>query len=80
MEILKFYADWCGPCKTLAKIIESNNIKVTNINVDSDGSEDLIEKYNIKNLPTLVKIDTNGNEVDRLFGIPGSEKLKEFCV
>lgn len=80
MKILKFYADWCNPCKVLAnnidKFKESHpEIEFVSINVEED--EDLAEKYGIRNLPVLVKLD-NGSEVSRNVGIltvPGLEKF-----
>ena len=80
MKILKFYAEWCNPCKVLAnnidKFKESHpEIEFVSINVEED--EDLAEKYGIRNLPVLVKLD-NGFEVSRNVGIltvPGLEKF-----
>jgi thioredoxin 1 len=80
MKILKFYAEWCNPCKVLAnnidKFKESHpEIEFVSINVEED--EDLAEKYGIRNLPVLVKLD-NGSEVSRNVGIltvPGLEKF-----
>ncbi len=41
IEVKKFYADWCGPCKMLTPIMENvkskfNNIKFENVDVDKD--------------------------------------------
>ena len=40
MKVIKFYADWCGPCKTYApvfdKVVKELNVEYENINVDKD--------------------------------------------
>jgi thioredoxin 1 len=81
MKILKFYADWCGPCKALGALIEKENLEVTNINVDSVLQEDidLVNKYDIRNLPTLLKVDEEGNVISKEVGMLSKEDLLNFC-
>lgn len=67
MKILKFYAPWCAPCKTLSKMMEQNLIDHESVNIEEDV-EGISEKYNVKGLPTLVFIDESGNEAGRLTG------------
>ena len=62
--IVDFYADWCGPCKMLAPILEDvakqyeGKVKVGKINVDEEM--ELAEKYEIVAIPTLICFK-NGN-------------------
>ena len=81
MKILKFYADWCGPCKALSTLIEKENLEVTNINVDSVLQEDidLVNKYDIRNLPTLLKVDEDGNVISKEVEMLSKEDLLNFC-
>jgi len=57
MEIIKFYADWCGPCKVYAPIFEKVtsdlNVEYKNINVDKD-TEGLAAEYKIRSIPAAV--------------------------
>jgi thioredoxin 1 len=55
--LVDFYADWCGPCKILAPILqdfsnERKDIKVLKVDVDSE--RELATKYGIYSIPTLI--------------------------
>jgi len=58
MKILKFYADWCRPCKVYAPILESfaekNNIELQSIDIETN--QELAKEYSIRSLPTTVFI------------------------
>jgi thioredoxin 1 len=65
--VIDFYADWCLPCKKLApKFQELSNqydsITFIKINVDTEEIVSIIEKYNIKALPTFVFIKNSLEE------------------
>jgi thioredoxin 1 len=77
--ILYFSADWCGPCKQLGPIIDlakSGGIPVEKINCDYDVFK--VQKYQVKNIPTLIIIDMQGNEIKRRTGTIGLEQLKQW--
>ncbi len=68
--LVDFYADWCGPCKMLAPIVEEvasehEDLKVVRINIDNE--ESIAMDYQIMSIPTLVLIK-DGKEVDRVIG------------
>lgn len=67
--VVDFYADWCGPCKSLASYLQTAESKfpIKFIKINTDESEDLAAEYNIRSLPTLV-VFKNGKESDRLVG------------
>lgn len=80
MKILKFYADWCGPCKVLAKNLEvfkekHPDIEVVSINVEDD--EELSAKYNIRNVPVLIKL-VDDIETARRVGLATVADLENF--
>ena len=67
--VLYFGATWCGPCKELKKRIEENHDEIPNlglcyIDVDESENEELINRYKVTSLPSLVfiKILQNGDE------------------
>ena len=79
MKVLKFYADWCGPCKMLSKIIEDlnlDNIQLENINIDEH--QPVAIRYNIRSIPTCVIVDDSGNEVKRQVGMMTEAEFKKF--
>lgn len=68
--LVDFYADWCGPCKMLAPIVEEvasehEDLKVVRINIDNE--ESIAMDYQIMSIPTLVLIK-DCKEVDRVIG------------
>ena len=80
--LVDFYADWCGPCKMLAPVIEEianelqGKVKVGKVNVDEN--QDLAMEYNVMSIPTMI-IFKKGKEEKRLVGLRSkSELLNEF--
>lgn len=76
--ILDFGAEWCSPCKRLSPILENLAAewtgKVDVFSVDADSSSDLVMRYGVMSLPTLVLIKS-GKEVTRVVGLQNKEKL-----
>lgn len=62
--IVDFYADWCGPCKRVAPILEdlskeySGKIRVYKVNTDEE--RELASAFQIQSIPTLLFIPRNG--------------------
>ena len=80
MKVLKFYADWCGPCKALTQVIKTAGDKITlpveEVNVDENVF--MATTFNIRSLPTMVLVDDQENELKRVVGMLNEEKLLEF--
>ncbi len=79
MELLDFYADWCGPCQMLKPILEDfekahPELKITRVNIDDE--EELAEKYNVSGIPCLVFLK-DGKEVAREVGVMPLKKLEK---
>lgn len=77
ITVAKFYADWCGPCKTLGKIIEEGNFEgVKFYEVDVDEADcDFIDEFKIRNIPVLVFFK-NGVQVDKTVGTMSKSDLE----
>lgn len=66
MKILKFYTQTCMLCKIVGKILSKMNVEVENI--DALENTSLVDSYNICTTPTLVFLDDENKEVDRIVG------------
>ena len=77
--LVDFFANWCGPCKMLAPVLEetANEMKnVTFVKVDVDQEPGLAGKYGIQAIPHMV-IFKNGKAVDSIPGFVGKDVIVE---
>jgi thioredoxin-like negative regulator of GroEL len=56
--------------------MEKSGLPYTKVNVDTDT--DLSTKYGIRNVPTLLKADSQGNEISRIVGVKPVEEIKSW--
>ena len=71
MEIYKFSAKWCGPCKAYKEVFDNvtsnySDIEVNDIDVDENIS--LAQEFEIRSIPTTV-IRKNGVELEKIVGL-----------
>jgi thioredoxin 1 len=78
--IVDFYADWCGPCKMQAPVLDEFSKKVPQakvLKVNVDTNSDLAEEFGIMSIPTMV-VFTDGKATYRKPGfhpMPALEAL-----
>ena len=72
--LVDFYADWCGPCKMLAPIMDeiSEEHKVFKVNVDNE--DELAFQYGIMSIPCVIAFK-EGKETGRSVGLTDKETL-----
>jgi|LakMenEpi03Aug12_release.lakeMendotaPanAssembly.Ray.scaffolds.fasta_scaffold1589623_2 thioredoxin 1 len=73
--LLQFTASWCGPCKALSPIVEA--LEFTKFKVDVDDAPELLKKFNVRSVPTLVLLN-DGKEIKRKVGLLKKEELESF--
>lgn len=71
ITILKFESDSCPQCKalstTLERITKEYKTDIKSIDIEEDNNQDLIRKYNIRSIPTLIFLNED-QEYNRLVG------------
>ncbi len=77
--LVDFYADWCGPCRMLAPIVEElaqeMGSKITVAKVDTDKSVNVAAKFEVTSIPTLI-LFKNGKIVKRVVGLKDLDTLR----
>ena len=74
--LVDFYADWCGPCKMMGKVLEEiNDIDILKVNVDSYPN--IAREFKVMSIPTLI-IFANGKEVKKNIGMMSKSDLESF--
>lgn len=80
LALVDFYADWCGPCKMMAPIVDelaeeyAGSVKIGKLNVDDSPATSA--KYKVMTIPTLLFIK-NGEVVDTVIGVVSKSQLVE---
>ncbi len=78
--LIDFYAEWCGPCKMLAPIIDQIADELGGaakiFKMDVDQAQELAAKYNVMSIPNLL-IFKGGVVVDQVVGVTPKEQLLE---
>lgn len=78
--LLDFYADWCGPCKMVAPIVEEianeyPEYKICKVNVDEEN--ELANEFQVMSIPTLFVIE-NGKVINQAMGAKPKAQILEM--
>ena len=81
--LVDFYAQWCGPCKMLAPVIEElaaeQEGKAAVYKLDVDEAGETAQAYRVMNIPTLIFFK-NGEEVKRVVGAVPKAEIEEILA
>ena len=78
--LVDFYADWCGPCRMLAPVLqdissERSNVKIVKVNVDE--AEKVAQRFGIMSIPTLM-VFKDGKEVSKKVGLCSKDEIVDM--
>lgn len=66
MKVIKFGAEWCGPCKIYSKILGEfkqevgSKVEVVELDIDSPDADEMVARYSIMSVPTTIFLSEDG--------------------
>ncbi len=83
VTLVDFFADWCGPCRMLAPVLEKVASEVEGraivAKLDIDHAQRIASTFQITSVPTLI-LFKDGKEVGRLVGLRDAQTVKDFVL
>ncbi len=78
IALIDFFADWCGPCKMMAPVIDGlateyeGKVKIGKVNIDENMN--LAQKYRVMTIPTII-LFKDGEVKETTVGVVSKDKL-----
>ncbi|NMC39461.1 MAG: thioredoxin [Bacteroidales bacterium] len=80
--VIDFYADWCGPCKMVAPILEDLSRefegKVDIFKVDTEAEQELASVFGIRSIPSILFVPAEGQPQMAMGALPKDTFVKAF--
>jgi thioredoxin 2 len=83
LVLVDFWADWCGPCKMIAPIVEriaqQHAGRLKAVRLDIEAAREVAGRYGVQSIPLLVLM-RNGREIDRQVGAVPEARLEQWLA
>lgn len=83
VTLVDFYADWCGPCRMIAPLVEELSQELegqaTIAKVDIENAQKVTSQFDVTSIPTLI-VFKDGVEASRVIGLHDKEALKKMIT
>jgi thioredoxin 1 len=80
--VIDFYADWCGPCKMVAPILEDLSKdfdgKIDIFKVDTEAEQELAAAFGIRSIPSILFVPAAGQPQMAMGALPKDSFVKAF--
>ena len=79
--LVDFWAEWCGPCKSMHPVFERLSKKYPNVKfarVNVDNNQNISMKYAVQSIPTFIMFKS-GQIVDKMMGAVGAPGIDMIC-
>lgn len=80
-KVLYFSAEWCGPCRAMAPIIEKfleDNEDAVITKIDADEESELVIQHKVSSIPTFILLSDSDEEINRHRGAMNANAFAEF--
>lgn len=83
VTLVDFYADWCGPCRRIAPLIEELATEMkgsaTVAKLDVEKAQKTTASFQVMSIPTII-LFKDGKEVERVVGLTSKDELKKLVT
>jgi thioredoxin 1 len=79
--LVDFWAEWCGPCKSMHPVFERLSKKYPNVKfarVNVDNNQNISMKYAVQSIPTFIMFKS-GQIIDKMMGAVGAPGIDMIC-